>query len=84
MIRAILGGRVHTLNVGIHNFMDAEQVAGAGNDPVTQCRLDACVFKGAVKRNGQWEAVPMCAMNQKSWGEVYEERLNDDSLRSGR
>lgn len=81
MLRAILQGQVHTLNIGIHNFMDAAQVANAAHDPVTQCRLDACVFKGAVKRNGQWEAVPMCSMNQKAWAEVYEERLEDPALR---
>jgi len=80
MLRALKAGKVHTMGIGIHNFMDAAQVANAENDPVTKCRLDACVFKGAVKRNGTWEAVPMCAMNQKSWGEVYEERLADPAL----
>ena len=74
---ALLTGRAHTLNLGTHNFMDAAQVANAPNDPVVQARLDACVFKGAVKdrATGEWEAVPMCAMNQSRWSELYVDRL---------
>ena len=60
--------------------MDAEQVAQADTDPVIKARLDSCVFKGAVKRNGKWEAVPMCAMNEKVWSEVYDARLHDPAL----
>jgi hypothetical protein len=75
-VRALARGRAHTINIGTHNFMDAAQVANAPNDPVVQARLDACVFKGAVKNraSGEWEAVPMCAMNQSRWGELYAER----------
>ena len=77
-LRAILGGRVHTINIGTHNFMDASQVANAPNDPVTQARLDSCVFKGAVRNRAtrEWEAVPMCAMNQSRWSELYAARLD--------
>jgi hypothetical protein len=78
--RALLTGRAHTLGTGIHNFMHAQQVANADNDPVVRARLDSCVFKGAVKRNGKWEAVPMCAMNEKVWGEIYDERLRNPEL----
>jgi hypothetical protein len=42
--------------------------------------LDSCVFKGAVKRNGKWETVPMCAMNEKVWSEVYDTRLRNPAL----
>ncbi len=75
-VRALARGRAHTINIGTHNFMDAAQVTNAPNDPVVQARLDACVFKGAVKNraSGEWEAVPMCAMNQSRWGELYAER----------
>ncbi|MBA2586726.1 MAG: hypothetical protein H0U99_09615 [Chthoniobacterales bacterium] len=78
-LRAIATGRAHTVNIGTHNFMDAKRVAAAANDPMTKSRLDACVFKGAVKNRatGEWEAVPMCAMNQNRWGELYEERLRN-------
>lgn len=74
---AILTGRAHTINIGTHNFMDASQVANAPNDPVTRSRLEACVFKGAVRNraNGEWETVPMCAMNHTRWSELYAERL---------
>ena len=79
---ALVTGRAHTINIGTHNFMDASQVANAPNDPVTRARLDACVFKGAVRNraSGEWEAVPMCAMNQSRWSELYAQRLRDPVL----
>lgn len=80
IFRSLLRGQVHTLGVGMHNFMDAKQVAAADTDPVIRARLDSCVFKGAVKRNGEWVAVPMCSMNQQTWSEVYDGRLNDPEL----
>jgi len=78
LLLALVTGRAHTINIGTHNFMDASQVANAPNEPVTRSRLAACVFKGAVKNRltGEWEAVPMCAMNQSRWGELYAERLD--------
>lgn len=78
-VRALATSRAHTVSIGTHNFMDAKRVADAANDPVVRARLDACVFKGAVKNRttGEWEAVPMCAMNQGRWSELYEERLFD-------
>ena len=74
-VRALFAGQAHTVGFGIHNFMDAAQVADAPHNPTIQSRLDSCVFKGAVKnrQSGEWEAVPMCAMNQQRWSDVYEE-----------
>ena len=63
ILRDLVRGQVHTIGMGIHNFMDAAEVASAGQNPNIQCRLDSCVFKGDVKQNGRWEAVPMCSMN---------------------
>jgi hypothetical protein len=80
IFKSLVRGKVHTLGVGMHNFMGSEKVASAKTDPVIRARLDSCVFKGAVKRNGTWEAVPMCAMNQQTWSEVYDERLRDPEL----
>ena len=79
---ALITGKAHTLNIGTHNFMHASQVASAPNDAVIQARLDACVFKGAVKNHasGEWEAVPMCAMNHARWSEIYAERLSASSV----
>ncbi len=77
MLIDLLSGKAHTLGIGTHNFMDAAEVARADSDPVIKARLDSCVFKGAVKENGQWRAVPMCSMNQRKWAEIYEERLRD-------
>ena len=82
ILRSLVHGRVHTLGVGMHNFMDAKMVARAESDPVVKARLDSCVFKGAVKRNGEWQAVPMCSMNQQTWSEVYDSRLRDPELLS--
>jgi MoaA/NifB/PqqE/SkfB family radical SAM enzyme len=81
-VRALVSGQLHTVNIGMHNFMDAACVANAASDPVTRARLEACVFKGAVKNHatGEWEAVPMCKMNQQRWSELYSERLNDPTL----
>ncbi len=81
-VRGLLAGKVHTVGFGIHNFMDAEQVAAADHDPVVKARLDSCVFKGAVKNRAtnEWEAVPMCAMNQQRWSNLYDERLQDPVL----
>ena len=78
----LVRGRAHTVGFGIHNFMDAAQVARADTDATVKARLDSCVFKGAVKdrRTGEWEAVPMCAMNERRWSEVYDERLADPGL----
>lgn len=83
-LHALATGRAHTLNIGTHNFMDAAQVANAPNDPVVQARLDACVFKGAVQNraNGTWEAVPMCAMNESRWRQLYAERLLQEAFTS--
>jgi hypothetical protein len=82
MIGDLFAGQVHTLGVGTHNFMDAAQVAKAAADPVVRARLDACVFKGAVKQDGEWKTVPMCQMNQEKWSKIYEERLADPALRA--
>ena len=81
MIGDLFSGRVHTLGVGTHNFMDAAQVARADTDPVVRARLDSCVFKGAVKQDGGWKALPMCQMNQESWSKIYDQRLANEALR---
>jgi len=79
-VRALAFGQAHTLNIGTHNFMDAKLVANSDHDAVVRARLNACVFKGAVKENGEWHAVPMCAMNQQKWSETYNKRLRDPAL----
>ncbi len=40
-IGALLAGKAHTVGFGIHNFMDAAQVADAPNNPTIQARLDS-------------------------------------------
>ncbi len=82
VVRALVSGRVHNVGIGMHNFMDASEVARADTDPVIKARLDSCVFKGAVKVDGEWTAVPMCSMNQKMWSSIYQERENDPALQS--
>jgi hypothetical protein len=80
-IRSLFKGQAHTVGVGMHNFMDAAQVADAPNNPTVKARLDSCVFKGAVKNeDGEWEAVPMCSMNQRRWSDLYAKRLGDPAL----
>src|SRR4030095_3154523 len=75
ILRGLIRGQVHTFSIGIHNFMDAAKTATAATDPVVKSRLESCVFKGAVKQNGEWIAVPMCKRNQETWSRVYDQRL---------
>lgn len=82
VLASALKGKVHTVGVGIHNFMDASMVARADTDSVIKSRLDSCVFKGAVKEKGEWVAVPMCKMNQAKWSEVYDARVQNPVLRA--
>ena len=42
--------------------MSADEVRSP-RSAVTEQRLAACAFRGAVRRKGVWKAVPMCAMN---------------------
>ena len=83
ILPAVMRGEVHTVGIGMHNFMDAATVARASSDPVVKARLDSCVFKGAVKERGEWVAVPMCKMNEAKWSEVYAQRLTSGSLPIG-
>lgn len=69
-----LRGEAHPVSIYMHNFMSAAQAASADRDPVVAARLHACVFKGAVKEDGEWKAVPMCSMNQAKWREVLAAR----------
>ena len=50
--RALITGRAHTVGTGIHNFMHAEQVANADNDPVVRARLRLVRFqrRGETRR----------------------------------
>lgn len=80
VLAALIKGKVHTVGIGMHNFMDAAKTASADTDPVIKSRLDSCVFKGAVKIDGEWTEVPMCKMNQEMWTRVYDERLQDRVL----
>lgn len=80
LLADLVTGHAHTLGIGMHNFMDSAQVAKADTDPVIKSRLDSCVFKGAVKQDGEWTAVPMCKMNEAKWSEVYARRLADPAL----
>jgi hypothetical protein len=84
MLPSVLTGRVHTVGIGMHNFMDASTVAKADTDSCVRARLDSCVFKGAVKEDGEWVAVPMCKMNEAKWSEVYARRLENPELRGER
>ncbi len=59
------------LTVALHNFMSEEEIAEPRSAEVIQ-RLHTCAFRGAVLRNGEWEAVPMCTMNAVEREQLYE------------
>lgn len=71
---ALLRGRVQPLNIVMHNFMSAEEVA-APRSPVVEERLQACSFQGAMRRGDEWVAVPMCAMNGVEREDLYSEKI---------
>lgn len=73
-------GRVQALNIVMHNFMSSDEVLTADSDETVRDRLAACSFRGAVRRNGSWEPVPMCAMNVEERESLYEAQID----RSGR
>lgn len=62
LARCMLAGRASALNLIMHTFMDAEEVSGKRSAEV-EARLAACAFRGALRREGVWTAVPMCEMN---------------------
>ena len=62
LIGRFLSGEVRFLNIVQHNFMHATDVMFP-RSAVVQKRLDACCFRGAVQREGEWVAVPMCEIN---------------------
>ena len=47
--------------------------SGGAESLEADCRRlpDSCVFMGAMKRNGEWMAVPMCSMDQQMWSESF-------------
>ncbi len=69
---------VGVFNVVLHNFMSAGQVEQGGQE-VTD-RLAACSFRGAVERDGEWVAVPMCQMNALERESLYEAEITGSRL----
>lgn len=65
-----LRGRVVPLNLVMHNFMDADEIARGGSE--VEERLAACSFRGAVECDGRWVSVPMCSMNAVERETLYE------------
>ena len=58
----MLRGQARGFNLIMHNFIDASDLISPHTDIVQQ-RLQACSFRGAIKRDGVWVAEPMCTMN---------------------
>ena len=63
-------GRARALNIVMHNFMSASELAHPPSASVEK-RLAACAFRGAVWQNGKWEAVSMCRMNAQQREQLY-------------
>lgn len=63
-------GRVSGLNIVLHNFMSQEEVERGG--ATVEKRLRACSFRGAVERDGEWVAMPMCEMNAAERERLYD------------
>lgn len=67
-------GRVGFLNIVMHNFMSEAELTVPRSDRVRK-RLEACAFRGAVRRDGEWVAVPMCFMNVEERERLYASRI---------
>ncbi len=70
----LVRGRSRPISLVMHNFMNAAELA-APRSQVVDDRLAACSFKGAVKQNGKWQAVPMCSMNGVEREQLYEQQI---------
>jgi hypothetical protein len=70
LLTHVAGKRFGVLNVVQHNFMSEDEIRA--HSPEVDARLKACSFRGAVKRNGNWQAVPMCGMNGEEREQLYQ------------
>ena len=70
-------GEARYLNLVMHNFMDSADLSEP-RAPEVETRLAACSFRGAVRRGGSWEAVPMCALNAGEREAIYDQQIQAD------
>lgn len=75
MLWSCLTGRAKGFNIVMHNFMDDDQLSGIQSPRVKE-RLNACSFRGAVKQDGKWKAVPMCQMNASLRQDLYQTKID--------
>ncbi len=80
MMISLVSGRAKGFNLVMHNFMSEEQLART-DDAVVQDRLAACSFRGAVKQDGEWIAVPMCEMNANLRPQIYAREIRQQQIR---
>ena len=82
MMASVATGQAKGFNIVMHNFMGANQVADS-NDPIVRDRLEACSFRGAVRKDGhkgkdeneEWVAVSMCEMNTNIRPQLYQQKV---------
>lgn len=74
----LLRGRARPLNIVLHNFMSSDELARGGE--IVEKRLAACSFRGAVERDGEWVAVPMCSMNIEEREDLYQQQIDTATL----
>ncbi len=78
-IWAGMRGQVRGVNLVMHNFMNQSDLQHPLGETAIQ-RLEACVFKGVVRRNGEWEAVSMCEMNANIRPEIYRQEISTSQI----
>ena len=78
LARRWLKGDARSLTVVLHNFMHASELQEPRSEEVTK-RLAACSFRGAVRRDGEWQVVSMCEMNAGPRAEIYDAQAGRDS-----
>ncbi len=77
-VLSVLSGQVRGFNLVMHNFMDQSEVQFPTSKTVEQ-RLQACAFRGVVKRDGEWQALSMCEMNATVRPKLYRQGVKAGS-----
>ncbi|MFQ6021850.1 MAG: hypothetical protein ACE5NW_03935 [Acidiferrobacterales bacterium] len=80
-LMSVLSGQARGINVVLHNFMSARDLAEPRSETVNK-RLAACAFRGVVRRGEHWIAVPMCTMNAHHRPHIYAEQIAASSRKS--
>ncbi len=61
--------------ISVREVPRLKPLVSQAENPISLLRALAGLPASGGSGKGEWEAVPMCAMNQNRWSDLYEERL---------